>query len=252
MDGPLPAPTAEELRLADARSGAADWRRWGPYLSERQWGTVREDYSADGTAWDYLPARSRAFARVSLGRRRHRRHLRRSHNCCVLPLALWNGHDPILKERLFGLTGTEGNHGEDVKEYYFYLDNVPDARVHEVCSTNIRSARFPYAGSGRDERGAAARDSEYELIDTGIFDDDRYFDVTVEYAKAATDDILMRVTRRPTADPSRLRLHLLPTLWFRNTLVVGSAERHKPRSARAAGGGDPAVVRAAHAELGTY
>ena len=161
---------AEQRRLAEADAGVP-WRRWGPYLSERQWGTVREDYSADGDAWYYFPhdhARSRAYrwgedgiAGICDDQQR-----------LCLALALWNGRDPILKERLFGLTNPEGNHGEDVKEYYFYLDSDADALLHEVCSTSTRSAAFPYADLVADEpRGAASDDPEYELLDTGVFDD---------------------------------------------------------------------------------
>jgi len=205
--------TAEERRLAEARERAAHWKRWGPYVSERAWGTVREDYSAGGTAWEYLPhdhARSRAYRWNEDGiagiSDRHQ------HLCFAL--ALWNGRDPILKERLFGLTGNEGNHGEDVKEYYFYLDSTPTHSYMKFLYKYPQS-EFPYARLLEENRRRGKGEPEYELLDTGVFDEDRYFDVTVEYAKGGPDDILIRVSatnRGPEAAP----LHLLPTLWFRN------------------------------------
>ena len=205
--------TAEESRLAEARAGKAPWRRWGPYVSERQWGTVREDYSADGTPWEYLPhdhARSRAYrwgedgiAGICDERQR-----------LCFAIALWNGADPILKERMFGLTGHEGNHGEDVKECYFYLDNVPSHSYMKMLYKYPQRA-YPYADLVAENRRRTRNDPEYELLDTGIFDADRYFDVFVEYAKAAPDDILIRI-RAVNRGPDAAPLHLLPTLWFRN------------------------------------
>ncbi len=208
-----PPLTAEEQRLAAARDDNIPWRRWGPYLSERQWGTVREDYSEYGSAWDYFPhdhARSRAYrwgedgiAGICDDRQQ-----------LCFALALWNGADPILKERMFGLTGPEGNHGEDVKEYYFYLDNVPSHAYMKFLYKYPHRA-YPYSDLVDENRRRTRLDPEYELLDTGIFDDDRYFDVFVEYAKAAPDDILIRITainRGPESAP----LHLLPTLWFKN------------------------------------
>ncbi len=185
--------TAEERRLKENQDRSAYWRRWGPYLSERQWGTVREDYSADGTAWEYFPhdhARSRAYRWGEDGLAG----ISDNHQRLCFALALWNERDPILKERLFGLTGHEGNHGEDVKEYYFYLDSTP---THSYMKGLYKypQAAFPYARAGRGEPPArTARSREYELLDTGVFDDDRYFDVFVEYAKASADDILIRIT----------------------------------------------------------
>src|SRR5918912_816762 len=184
--------TAEERRLAESRGRAAHWKRWGPYVSERAWGTVREDYSAGGTAWDYLPhdhARSKAYRWNEDGiaglcdRRQY----------LCFALALWNGRDPILKERLFGLTGGEGNHGEDVKEYYFYLDSTP---THSYMKYLYKypQAEFPYAQLVAENRRRGKDQPEYELVDTGIFDADRYFDVVVEYAKADVEDILVRIT----------------------------------------------------------
>ena len=205
--------TAEETRLDEARAGTALWRFWGPYLSERQWGTVREDYSANGSAWEYFPhdhARSRAYrwgedgiAGICDDQQR-----------LCFALTLWNGADHILKERMFGLSTNEGNHGEDVKEYYFYLDNLPTHAYMKYLYKYPQGA-FPYEKLVAENRKRSRRDPEYELLDTGIFDDDRYFDVFVEYAKAAPDDIIILISAVNRArDPATL--HLLPTLWFRN------------------------------------
>ena len=206
--------TAEANRLAESRTGARPWKIWGPYLTERQWGTVREDYSPDGNAWDYFShdqARSRAYqwgedglAGISDDKQR-----------LCFALALWNGADRILKERLFGLTNSEGNHGEDVKEYYFYLDSTP-THSYMKCLYKYPQDTYPYNDLVRTNRQRSRRDPEYELIDTGVFDDDRYFDVIVEYAKADPEDILIRITATNRGRQSA-RLHLLPTLWFRRT-----------------------------------
>ena len=208
-----PAPTAEDRRLADLREHGTPWRRWGPYVSERQWGTVREDYSPGGTAWESFShdqARSRAYrwgedgiAGISDD----------GQILCFAP-ALWNGVDPILKERLFGLTGNEGNHGEDVKECYFHLDNLPTHAYMKYLYKYPQQA-FPYADLVAENRRRGRTDPEYELLDTGIFDDDRYFDVFVEYAKGDTDDLLIRISA-VNRGPDTAPLHLLPTLWFRN------------------------------------
>ena len=203
----------ERKRLEETTQRTKHWRRWGPYLSERQWGTVREDYSAHGSAWDYLPhdeARSRAYRWGEdgiLG-------ISDNHQRLCFALAFWNGRDPILKERLFGLTGPEGSHGEDVKELYYFLDSTP---THSYMRALYKypQGEFPYArlvAEGRRPRSAP----EFELLDTGIFDEDRYFDVFVEYAKADVDDILIRV-KVINRGPDPARLHLLPSLWFRNT-----------------------------------
>jgi hypothetical protein len=205
---------AEEQRLKEAREHTAHWRRWGPYLSERQWGTVREDYSEHGTAWDYLPhdhARSRAYRWGEDGLLG----ISDNHQRLCFALALWNGRDPILKERLFGLTNSEGNHGEDVKEYYYYLDSTP---THSYMKALYKypQAAFPYQWLVEENLRRGALAPEFELIQTGVFNEDRYFDLFVEYAKAGYDDILIRITainRGPDSAP----LHLLPTLWFRNT-----------------------------------
>src|SRR6266851_67183 len=204
--------TAEGRRLAEARLGAP-WRRWGPYLSERQWGTVREDYSADGDAWKYFPhdhARSRAYrwGEDGIGG------FGEEHLYLCLGVALWNERDPILKERLFGLTNSEGNHGEDVKEIYYYLDGTPTHSYLRMLYKYPQLA-FPYSALLEENRRRTAQEPEFELIDTGIFDGERYFDVAIEYAKGGIDDILMQLTacnRGPDPAP----LHLVPLLWARN------------------------------------
>ena len=206
------AATAEARRLAEARDGAS-WRRWGPYLSERQWGTVREDYSEHGNAWEYLPhdhARSRAYRWGEdgiAGFSDDQQHL-------CLGLALWNERDPILKERLFGLTNSEGNHGEDVKELYYYLDGTPSHSWMQMLYKYPQEA-FPYAQLVAENRRRGADEPEFELLDTGVFDDDRYFDVEVTYAKAATDDILMEIVATNRGRDAAA-LHILPQLWARN------------------------------------
>jgi hypothetical protein len=217
--------TKEELRLQEDRGRKANWKRWGPYLSERQWGTVREDYSAYGAAWDYLPhdqARSRAYRWGEDGIAG----ISDRHQYICFALALWNGRDPILKERLFGLTGNEGNHGEDVKEYYFYLDSTP---THSYMKYLYKypQAEFPYARLVEENRRRGRRALEFELINTGVFDQDRYFDVFVEYAKASAEDILIRI-QAINRGPEAAVLHLLPTVWFRNTWSWGLDER-RPR-----------------------
>jgi hypothetical protein len=206
--------TKEELRLQEDRERKANWKRWGPYLSERQWGTVREDYSPHGDAWDSFShdqARSRAYrwGEDGLGG------ISDKHQFICFALALWNGRDPILKERLFGLTGSEGNHGEDVKEYYFYLDSTPTHSYMKYLYKYPQS-EFPYARLVEENRRRGRDALEFELINTGVFDADRYFDVFVEYAKASPDDILIRI-EAINRGPEAAELHLLPTLWFRNT-----------------------------------
>ena len=207
-------PNVEANRLRTTDSKQAHWRLWGPYLAERQWGTVREDYSADGDAWAYLPhdqARSRAYRWGEDGLAG----ICDEHCRMCLALALWNGRDPILKERLFGLTNSEGNHGEDVKECYYYLDATP---THSYLKMLYKypQGEFPYARLVDENHHRGKEDREFELIDTGIFDDDRYFDVGVEYAKAAVDDILMLVSVH-NRGPEAALLHVLPQLWFSNT-----------------------------------
>src|ERR1700752_1751365 len=185
-------PSAEAVRLAEDGARQKNWKRWGPYLAERQWGTVREDYSADGTCWEHFShdqSRSRAYrwgedGLLGLTDREGR---------LCFALALWNGKDPILKERLFGLTGNEGNHGEDVKECYFYLDATP---THSYLKGLYKypQAEFPYGKVVEENRRRGKNDPEFELLDTGVFDENRYFDVTTEYAKAGVEDILIKVT----------------------------------------------------------
>jgi hypothetical protein len=206
--------TQEGKRLDEARTHKAHWRRWGPYLSERQWGTVREDYSEYGNAWEYLPhdhARSRAYRWGEDGLLG----ISDNHQRLCFALALWNGRDPILKERLFGLTNSEGNHGEDVKEYYYYLDSTP---THSYMKGLYKypQAAFPYASLVEENRRRSSLAPEFELIDTGVLHEDRYFDVFVEYAKADDDDIVIRISAINRGAESA-PLHLLPTLWFRNT-----------------------------------
>ena len=210
--------TAEERRLEESRLRQVHWKRWGPYLSERQWGTVREDYSPYGTAWEYFPhdhARSRAYrwGEDGIGGISDR------HQRICFALALWNGRDAILKERLFGLTGNEGNHGEDVKEYYFYLDSTPTHSCMKFLYKYPQAA-FPYTELVEENRRRGRKAPEYELLDTGVFAENRYFDVFIEYAKATAEDILIRITAH-NRGPEAAELHLLPTLWFRDTWSWG-------------------------------
>jgi mannosylglycerate hydrolase MGH1-like protein len=238
---------AERNRLDEADTHGVPWRRWGPYLSERQWGTVREDTSDGADTWSAFThdqARSRAYrwgedglAGISDDRQR-----------LCLALALWNGRDPILKERLFGLTNSEGNHGEDVKECYFYLDATPTSSYLKMLY-KYPQAGFPYADLLATNRARGKTDPEYELIDTGIFDGNRYFDVVAEYAKAAPEDLLMQVTVH-NRGPEDAALHVLPTLWFRHTWSwAGGTEQPVLHAVPAPGGSS--AVRAEHSELGT-
>jgi hypothetical protein len=247
---PEPAEVAEQKRLDDARGKGTPWRKWGPYLSERQWGTVREDYSEGGDAWNYFThdqARSRAYrwgedglAGISDDKQR-----------LCFALALWNGKDPILKERLFGLSNSEGNHGEDVKEYYFYLDSTPTHSYMKYLYKYPQCA-FPYDDLVRGNKGRSREEMEYELLDTGAFDDDRYFDVFVEYAKGDAEDVLVRITAI-NRGPDAAELHLLPTLWFRNdwsSWIARPAER--PKLAQVPGPTGASAVAAVHPVLGEY
>src|SRR5215813_2434772 len=206
--------TAEQGRLDASREQKLPWKKWGPYLSERQWGTVREDYSDNGDAWQYFShdqARSRAYRWGEDGLAG----ISDDQQILCFALALWNGKDPILKERLFGLTNSEANHGEDVKEYYFYLDSTP---THSYMKYLYKYPQkpFPYSDLVTTNRGRSRRELEYELLDTGIFEGDRYFDVFVEYAKDSPEDLLIQITVCNRA-PEPASLHVLPTLWFRNT-----------------------------------
>jgi len=239
--------TAEASRLAEAREKGVPWRQWGPYLSERQWGTVREDYSEDGNAWDYFShdqARSRAYhwGEDGLGG------ISDDKQRLCFSLALWNGKDPILKERVFGLTNSEANHGEDVKEYYFYLDSTPTHSYMKYLYKYPQN-EFPYLNLIEMNRSRGRLDPEYELIDTGIFNDDRYFDVHVEYAKAAPTDMLVQISIY-NRGPDDSVIHVLPTLWFRNTWTWWP-EQPKP-SLRDASRNGAVVIAATEVSLGNY
>jgi hypothetical protein len=248
----------EQDRLREAHEHSQPWYRWGPYLSERQWATVREDYSADGNAWAFFPhdhARSRTYRWGEDGLLG----ISDDQGLLCFALALWNEADPILKERLFGLTNAEGNHGEDVKEYYFFLDNTPTHSYMKALYKYPQRA-FPYTDLAATNRNRSRQEPEYELIDTGIFTDNRYFDVTIEYAKADPTDLLIRLSatnRGPEAAP----LHLLPTLWFRNTWAWGYDDRRPVLSAidlneqgqaATAASSNARLVRASHHDLGDY
>ncbi|MFC0397892.1 MGH1-like glycoside hydrolase domain-containing protein [Paraburkholderia rhizosphaerae] len=240
---PVTVDIAEQARLNESRDAHVPWKKWGPYLSERQWGTVREDYSDNGDAWNYLPhdhSRSRAYrwGEDGLGG------LCDDQQRLCFAFALWNGRDAILKERLFGLTNSEGNHGEDVKEYYFYVDSTP---THSYMKFLYKypQREFPYEDLVATNRKRSRDDMEYELLDTGAFDDDRYFDVFVEYAKETPDDMLVRVCVY-NRGPQAATLHVLPTLWFRNTWSWG--EDHRKPSLSKAG----TAIHAVHDQLGEY
>jgi Mannosylglycerate hydrolase MGH1-like glycoside hydrolase domain len=245
--------TAERERLEAVRKHNVAWKKWGPYLSERQWGTVREDYSENGDAWNFFPhdhARSRAYrwgedgiAGISDDKQQ-----------LCFALALWNGKDPILKERLFGLTNSEGNHGEDVKEYYFYLDSTPTHSYMKYLYKYPQAA-YPYADLVETNRRRSKNDMEYELLDTGVFDDDRYFDVFVEYAKDGPEDILVRITA-VNRGPDAAELHLLPTLWFRNDwskwIAASNRAAEKPILEHFEIQAGASAVAAVHPLLGKY
>src|SRR6266404_6462011 len=244
----------DQDRLREAHEDSQPWYRWGPYLAERQWATVREDYSADGNAWAFFPhehARSRTYRWGEDGLLG----ISDDQGRLCFALALWNEADPILKERLFGLTNAEGNHGEDVKEYYFFLDNTPTHAYMKALYKYPQHA-FPYTDLVATNRHRSRQEPEYELIDTGVFADNRYFDVTIEYAKADPTDLLIRLSatnRGPEAAP----LHLLPTLWFRNTWAWGYDDRRPVLTAEAEAGPageapDVRLVHAQHYELGDY
>src|SRR6266542_2506593 len=239
--------TAEERRLEESLDRKTHWKRWGPYVSERAWGTVREDYSAGGTAWDYFPhdhARSRAYRWNEDGLAG----ICDRHQMMCFALALWNGRDPILKERIFGLTGSEGNHGEDVKEYYFYLDSTP---THSYMKYLYKypQAEFPYARLVEENRSRDKHSAEFELLDTGAFNDNRNFDVFVEYAKVDAEDILIKITAS-NRGPEAARIHLLPTVWFRNRWSWGDNDDAKPVARNASSENGPARIELEHFMLG--
>jgi hypothetical protein len=236
--------SAEHVRLEECRTISCPWKKWGPYLSERQWGTVREDYSDSGDAWNYFShdqARSRAYRWGEDGLAG----ISDDKQLLCFSLALWNGKDPIIKERLFGLTNSEGNHGEDVKEYYFYLDSTPTHSYMKYLYKYPQAA-YPYDELVRKNRNRNRHEQEYELIDTGVFEQDRYFDVFVEYAKASPEDLLIQITVHNRGS-DRATLHVLPTLWFRNTWSWGG-EAKVPSLRERAGG----VIEASHPELGDF
>ncbi|WP_336516609.1 MGH1-like glycoside hydrolase domain-containing protein [Pollutibacter soli] len=245
-----PVITNEQRRLEEARNGTSAWKKWGPYLSERQWGTVREDYSEGGDAWNYFThdqARSRTYrwGEDGLGGISDDK----QHLCFAL--ALWNGKDPILKERLFGLTNSEGNHGEDVKEYYFYLDSTPTHSYMKYLYKYPQAA-FPYADLVETNRHRSKNEYEYELLDTGVFNDNRYFDVFVEYAKAGPEDILVLITAI-NRGPEAAELHILPTLWFRNEWAEWIATpADKPLLSQVEGPAGSSTVLSVHQRLGNY
>jgi hypothetical protein len=238
----------EQVRLNEAKEDTAPWKKWGPYLSERQWGTVREDYSENGDAWNYFShdqARSRAYkwGEDGLGGISDDKQ-----NLCFA-LALWNGKDPILKERLFGLTNSEGNHGEDVKEYYYYLDSTPTHSYMKYLYKYPQAA-YPYADLVEKNRARSRAELEYELIDTGVFKEDRYFDVFVEYAKAGPDDLLIKISAA-NRGPEAAWLRILPTLWFRNTWWM-EPESERPNLEKMDGPQGSNLIRAVHPLLGEY
>ena len=238
--------TTEDRRLEEARTRKKHWKRWGPYLSERQWGTVREDYSPGGTAWEFFPhdhARSRAYrwGEDGIGGICDR------HQMICFGLALWNGRDTILKERFFGLTGNQGNHGEDVKEYYFYLDATPTHSYMRMLYKYPQS-EFPYESLVEENRGRGRVDPEFELLDTGAFTGNRYFDIFVEYAKADVEDILIRITA-VNRGPEAATLHILPQLWFRNTWSWGRDLR-RPVARQATGAPGSTSVELQHWQYG--
>jgi hypothetical protein len=236
--------TSEQRRLNEAREKGVPWKKWGPYLTERQWGTVREDYSHDGNAWNYFShdqSRSRAYrwgedglAGISDDKQQ-----------LCFAIALWNGRDPILKERLFGLTNSEGNHGEDVKEYYFYLDSTPTHSYMKYLYKYPQGA-YPYRDLVETNHRRSREEFEYELLDTGIFDDDRYFDVFVEYAKGNPEDVLIKISVH-NRGPEAAKLHVLPTLWYRNTWSW-TAGMPKPSLGQASAD----KIHASHPQLGEY
>jgi hypothetical protein len=243
----------EMKRLEAARNEQAPWKKWGPYLSERQWGTVREDYSENGDAWNFFThdhARSRAYrwGEDGLGG------ISDEKQRLCFALALWNGKDAIIKERLFGLTNSEANHGEDVKEYYFYLDSTPTHSYMKYLYKYPQAA-YPYADLAENNRRRTRNDMEYELLDTGVFNEDRYFDVFVEYAKASPDDILVQITAA-NRGPEAAELHVLPTLWFRNDWAEWIAESNraaeKPMLKQIKGPAGTGAIEAKHSVLGTY
>ena len=237
---------AEKQRLQENRDRSAYWTRWGPYVSERQWGTVREDYSDDGSAWDYF-THEQSLSRAYRWGEDGIAGICDNHQRLCFALAFWNEQDPIIKEKMFGVTSTQGNHGEDVKEYYFYLDNTPTHSYMKYLYKYPQSA-YPYQDLVEENQRRGYEDPEYELLDTGVFECDRYFDIFIEYAKCDAEDILIKVTAHNRGDEEK-PLHMLPTLWFRNTWSWDEAEP-KPKLSTAVDKGDYSVVEADHPSLG--
>ena len=247
------AAVAEQKRLDEAREAGVPWKKWGPYLSERQWGTVREDYSENGDAWNFFThdhARSRAYrwGEDGLGG------ISDDKQRLCFALAMWNGKDAILKERLFGLTNSQGNHGEDVKEYYFYLDSTPTHSYMKFLYKYPQAA-YPYADLVQTNGRRSRNEMEYELLDTGIFDENRYFDVFVEYAKAGPEDILVKITAF-NRGPDEAGLQILPTLWFRNDWSDWIAESNRateiPNLRQIGSAAGTSAAAATHAVLGEF
>src|SRR2546423_10816801 len=244
----FPRMNAEERRLEENNRRSQRWHLWGPYLSERQWGTVREDYSATGEAWDYFPhdhARSRTYrwGEDGIGG------LSDFKQRLCFAFAFWNERDPILKERFFGLTGPQGNHGEDVKELFFFEDNTPSHSYMRMIYRYPQAA-FPYEELVRQNSGRSKSEAEFELWDTGVLRDAEFFDIAIEYAKASPDDLLIRANVT-NCGSENARLHLLPTLWFRNTWSWGRDERRPVLRDTTARSGS-AVIVASHHALGEY
>ena len=240
--------SAEDKRIADNTGHKVFWKKWGPYLSERQWGTVREDYSSNGEAWDYFPfdhSRSRVYRWGEDGLAG----ISDINQDLCFALALWNGKDPILKERLFGLSSKEGNHGEDVKELYYYLDNTPTHSYMKYLYKYPQEV-FPYRQLTEKNRDRSILEPEYELLDTGIFDQNRYFDVFVEYAKADPEDILIRIEICNRGQDAA-EITVLPTLWFRNTWAFGKV-KSKPDIKVLSSSGRKRVLETSHDQTGRY
>src|ERR1019366_3674139 len=235
---------AEKRRLVEAARQEQHWRRWGPYLAERAWGTVREDYSPYGTAWEYFPFEHSHLRTYRWGEDGIAGICDNHERLCIA-LAFWNTRDPILKERLFGLTSPQGNHGEDVKELYYYLDATP-THSYMKCLYKYPQAEFPYHQLVNVNQTRGRNEPEYELIDTGIFNQDRYFDIFIEYAKVDSNDIVIRVTLT-NRGPDQAPVHVLPTLWFRNTWCW-QPDSKRPELSKSSG----AAIDAQEQSLGTY
>ena len=245
--------TAEKIRLEEARENKLQWKKWGPYLSDRQWGTVREDYSENGDAWNFFThdhARSRAYRWGEDGIAG----ISDDKQLLCFALSFWNGKDPILKERYFGLTNSEGNHGEDVKEYYFYLDNTP-THSYMKCLYKYPQAAYPYEDLIKKNSQRSRNEMEYELLDTGVFNENRYFDIFIEYAKEGPEDILIRISVA-NRGPEAADLHILPTLWFRNDWSAWIAEVNrasvKPNLRQIQTQSNMSSIEASHARLGDF